>query len=313
METFLIASLVTALCIKPAIELAKRYSITDNPLADSLKIHTAPIPCIGGLAMLAGSISALIVAESPSFLVALAVPSIISLCLGMMASWFAGFIDDTGWQYRTSHNLFLKILSQIALAGLMIIPISILGVPLVFFGVTLWISYIFISFLFLAIINAANMQDGLDGLLAGIAFISGIGFFLASLLFPSPHELVRPLSLILAGTTSAFLLFNWNPARLFMGDNGSYLVGFFLAFLLFFWGKDFQYILSGLLIIGMPLANEIFVIIRRLIRNSSPLSADRHHIYDIIHRHVGNVKTAVLVNYGIHAMMVGAGIALLCL
>ncbi len=298
-----IACIATLALIKPAMALARKCGMTDNPLADPLKIHKTPTPCIGGLSMLGGSVVALFVG----------MPAIYPLIFGMVTSWIAGLIDDIGWQHRSSRNLLAKIISQLALAALMIVPIYTLGIPLVVFGASLYASYVFTLFTFVAIINAANMQDGLDGLLAGIALISGVGFFCATLAFPSPHELVGVLSVILIGTTGAFLIFNWNPAKLFMGDNGSYLVGFYLAFLLFLWGKDMQYIMSGLLMIGMPLVNELFVIVRRLSQRRSPLSADRNHIYDIIYRRVGSVRSAVLVNYAIHAMMVGAGIALLWL
>jgi len=130
--------------------------------------------------------------------------------------------------------------------------------------------------------NALNMQDGLDGLAGGITAISLIGFLILSILSSTTLPLI--LSLALLGGIIGFLVYNWNPASIFMGDNGSHFLGFSLAILaIMFSGHpiyNLKQFIGPMLIIGLPIIDASWAIIRRVSKGQSPMQGDRGHLYD---------------------------------
>jgi UDP-GlcNAc:undecaprenyl-phosphate GlcNAc-1-phosphate transferase len=157
-------------------------------------------------------------------------------------------------------------------------------------------------------INALNMEDGLDGLAAGMTLLSALGFVLLSIQMQQSFTLL--VSSILGGIMVGFLLYNFNPASIFMGDNGSYFLGFVLAYLaVSFTSLDrFLTFFGPILIIGGPVLDVAYTILRRLKRGVSPFAGDRSHFYDQLMQKGLTVRQTVLICWAMQAMFVGTGV-----
>jgi len=309
---FLISFCLTIIFIYLAKKISLVFNFYDDPSNDSLKVHRIPVSFFGGAAILLAFLLTLIFAwlfKKNGFF-DFQTPKLIAIFIGSIISWFYGFWDDTRWQQRLKMGQWAKIFFQIPIILVLVLILYISQIQWLF--ITLAIIGILIStFYLLFIINAANIQDGLDGLLAGLVLISSIGFFILSFLTNSIFGLI--LSSILIGNTFAFLFFNWQPASIFMGNNGSYFLGFLMAVFVIMNTKpgDFIWLISPLLILGMPLFNAGYVLSGRIMNRQPLLLADRYHFYDLLHRKTGSVKKAVLINYLIQIVFVAIGLILL--
>ena len=155
---------------------------------------------------------------------------------------------------------------------------SILGLRITS-GPLLWLICLpFTFFWIMGMINTVNLTDGLDGLAGGIVFIGAIILFLDTLFQNrGPFQFTSSfLSLALAAAVGGFLIFNRHPASIFMGDCGSYFLGYALAVISIIDGAKLA---TALLIIGFPILDEAFVYLNRIRRGKSPLRADRTHIH----------------------------------
>jgi UDP-GlcNAc:undecaprenyl-phosphate GlcNAc-1-phosphate transferase len=154
------------------------------------------------------------------------------------------------------------------------------------------------------ITNAINFIDGLDGLAAGTASISSLSLLFISIFWGDYQAIF--LTAALAGSTLGFLPFNFNPAKIFMGEAGSAFLGFTLGTISIM-GMIKSYttlaIIIPLIVLGLPIFDTAFAIIRRLLRGQSPMQADRGHLH---HRLVDSgltQKQAVLILYAISAVL----------
>jgi UDP-GlcNAc:undecaprenyl-phosphate GlcNAc-1-phosphate transferase len=125
--------------------------------------------------------------------------------------------------------------------------------------------------------NTVNFLDGLDGLAAGVSGIAGVILFLLSMGVNQP--LVALLAIILAGSAFGFLPMNFNPAKIFMGDSGAYFLGLVLAMLSIYSGGKLA---TAVLVLGLPIFDAIWAVVRRLAQGRSPFSADKGHIYHLL-------------------------------
>jgi len=152
------------------------------------------------------------------------------------------------------------------------------------------------------------MQDGLDGLAGGMAVLSALGFAFLSLEFGHADRLI--ISSILIGVLIGFLFFNFNPSSIFMGDSGSYFIGFMLAYLavsftdLYHWNT----FIAPILVVGVPILDAAYAISRRLTRGVSPFSGDRSHFYDQLIQQGLSMRRTVLICWAIQAVFVGIGV-----
>ena len=164
----------------------------------------------------------------------------------------------------------------------------------------------------LAITNAINLIDGLDGLAGGITVIACTVFLLMG--WHKTDSLAALLAAALAGATAGFLLFNFHPAKLFMGDSGSLLLGFLLATipLLILDSLDFPtYSLSiPLFVLAIPLIDTSFAFFRRFYQRRSPFSGDLGHTYNKIMDAGLSHKATVLIFYGLSILFGGIGLAI---
>jgi UDP-GlcNAc:undecaprenyl-phosphate/decaprenyl-phosphate GlcNAc-1-phosphate transferase len=305
------AGVVTAAVTPLVARLARRLGAIDHP-GGPRKIHRVATPTLGGLAMLVGFLVAILVASllrgfEPLFGLT-SEPA--ALVIGALVIVSIGIADDLIGLPPT-----VKLAGQIVAA----LVVAVFGIQLTYF----WIPGLDIVVLsgdlglvltvvaLVAMINAVNLIDGLDGLAAGVAAIAGTAFFLFALRSGLAEDIPASASLvaaIVAGVAVGFLLHNWHPARIFMGDTGAMLLGLLLgAAGVSYVGRttapssvDFygaMPLLIPALVLAVPFLDTAFAILRRILRRTPVALADREHVH---HRllHMGHShRRAVLVLY----------------
>lgn len=254
---------------------------------------------LGGVALWCGCIAALVALRIPFALFA---PVFAFSTLALLA----GMIDDIWWQKRSFANVAIKLSLQCILAAVA----AYVMIPDPFHHL---LSSLAVGTMTILVLNAINMQDGLDGLLSGIACITSLGFLVVNLFHGDTTG--AAFSIILFGATLGFLTRNFPPATIFLGDSGSYFIGALLTFLLFnatkISGAITLALVPALLLLGVPIANLVFVFFRRVMAGQSPLVGDRMHGYDLINKKTGSVPKTNAYNYVAHAVFVAVGVALL--
>ncbi len=280
-------SAAVAAAVTPIVRVAAiRYGAVVRPRKD--RWHREATPVLGGIAIFTAFTAGYCA------LIPFVFDMIPVLVCGALI-FAIGIMDDL-------HGLTpqVKFTAQVAVAGLLvsmgtvveIIPWPALAYPLTF----IWI---------VGLTNAFNLLDNMDGLSAGIAAISAVALFVFSV--PSGNENVALLSLALAGACAGFLIFNFNPARIFMGDCGSMFLGFTLSALSISgtWKHASSLVVTLLLpvlILGIPIFDTAFVTLTRKLRGQPVSQGGRDHIS---HRLVAlgfSERTAVLILYSISAL-----------
>lgn len=276
--------------------------LLDSP-DDAHKAHGRAV-AIGGWAVALAALAVFVL---------LNVTEIWKLALGSFVALCVGLLDD-----RLGLSPKAKLLGQLlcALVTALVVGWTVQSVR--FFGVELalsWLAIPFTLFWIIGAINAFNLMDGLDGLATGgAAIIFGATALIA-------HQLGNGIALALSagfvGVLLGFLLFNWAPARVFLGDGGTHFVGYWLA-ILSVQATQAELnttpssvpILVSMLLLGVPIFDTAWAILRRLSKRQSIFHADREHVH---HRLVAlgmSERTAVLILYAIIAALCGLAIVI---
>ena len=300
-ETILISLFITISLIPVMTKLAARFQMVDIP--DPRKVHTVPIPRIGGLAMAVGTfIPVILWAEADDFVKA--------YLAGAGTLVLFGLIDDLkGLGYKA------KFAGQMIAALIAIffgkVRIESLG-TLLPEGMLLpeWVAIPLSLAAVVGVTNAVNLADGLDGLAGGISLL---GFCcIGYLAFLAENNAIMIMSLSLAGAIFGFLRFNTHPASLFMGDTGSQLLGYsavLLAVKLTQGSTPFSQILP-LVILGFPVLDTLAVMVERA-REGRPLfTADKKHFHHRLMRFGMSHTEAVFTIYVIQALLILSAILL---
>lgn len=268
---FFVAMSVTAALIPPLIRMAGRGALLDQP--GERKVHSVPIPRVGGIAMAVGLLLALVLALWGQF-----DRTVQGYCAGLVVLLAFGVWDDRG-----ALSPATKFLGQ-ALAVIIVMlwgGVSIASITLADRLLLPWWLASPLTFLFLVgATNAVNLSDGLDGLAGGTTLLC-LGA-VALLAYFSGNALVTIAALVTAGAVLGFLRFNTHPARVFMGDSGSQILGFTAAVLAVILTQDARAPLSAalpLLLLGLPIIDTLMVMADRLAAGRSPFAADRNHIH----------------------------------
>ncbi|MEB3103789.1 MraY family glycosyltransferase [Ferviditalea candida] len=273
----LLTSFVLVLALVPAVRrLSLQWEFVDRP--SQRKIHTAPVPLMGGVAIFIGSAAALMLFEGPS-------PRTLTIVIGGLALVLIGSVDD--W-YKTKgleFPVWPRLIGYILVSSVPLwFGIEIAGIsdPIhqgyLFF--TPWLSWLMTMGWIFAITNMINFIDGVDGLAAGIASISALTLMLAALY--KGQEGTAVLAAILAGACIAFLGYNFYPAKIFMGDAGATFLGYTLAVIAVdgaFKSTTALSILIPILALGVPILDTSVVFIRRLLEKKSICKADKLHTH----------------------------------
>lgn len=295
----LFVAFLIALVTTPVVKmLAEKFGAIDVP-KDNRRMHHHPIPRMGGLAIFFGFL----------FSTLIFVPltqQLRGMLLGAVVIVILGIFDD-----KYALGAKFKFCIQIVAALIAVSQgniITVLSNPNVFSSEPYWylgVLSIPITVLWIVgITNAVNLIDGLDGLAVGVSTISSLTLLVIALLV-SENDVVL-LMAALAGACIGFLPYNLNPAKIFMGDTGSTFLGFVLACVSINGLFKFYTIISfavPFLMLGLPIFDTCFAIIRRISHGQSPMTPDRSHVHHKLIDMGLSQKQAVAVLYVISAIL----------
>ena len=293
--TFIGALIITWLCRAVGIKL----KITDNP-DNYRKVHESPIPLMGGFAIFFSTCLAILAASqiSPNLVEFSGEANIFVFFIGALLILGTGVYDDIK-DMRPRYKALMQMLVATLLYffGFAINKVSIPYIGTVDFAI---ISYPMTLFWFMGCMNVINLLDGLDGLAGGVSLIAIIT--LAISLGKTPQPLIMSLCLIVIASLLAFLIFNFNPASIFLGDAGSMLLGFFIAAMSLKTNHKAETALTlaiPFIAIGLPVFDTIVAFLRRWSRRVPISSADRKHIHHVLLSSGLSTKSVVLILYAI--------------
>jgi UDP-GlcNAc:undecaprenyl-phosphate/decaprenyl-phosphate GlcNAc-1-phosphate transferase len=307
---FIIAALVSLLATPLVVRLANRLGIVDSD-ADERRMHAVPKPRVGGIAVFFGFSFALFAVlgvsmASPRLLPAAdqfdAVHRLVGLLFGSLLIVGVGIWDDV-MQMRPRNKLIAQVMISM-LYGFVIPGITNPfdrnpGTNWVDFP--LWIGVPVTLVWYVGMMNAINFLDGLDGLLSGVAAISSVFLFVIAVLHANP--VVALVVIALAGAALGFLPFNFNPARIILGDAGSLFIGYVFATVSIIGASKTAIAISivvPLLVLALPVLDTVAAIVRRASSGKRITEADRGHFHhQLIFRFGLNVRQAVLVLYAV--------------
>ena len=304
----LAAAALFAVLLTPVVKrLAVWVGAVDAP--NHRKVHTQIMPRLGGVAIFLAFLGAFIIvfpAISGDH-----IHTALGVVIGASIIVLVGALDD---KFELSAKV--KLLGQIVAASVVVlfdVKIELLNSP---FGGTVidfsspWISVPLTIFWIVGVTNAVNLIDGLDGLAAGVSAIASATMLVMALIMG--NVTVTLLSALLLGSILGFLIFNFHPAKIFMGDSGALFLGFTLASLSILGFKQVAVVsfIAPLLILGVPLSDTFFAIIRRIV-NRTPISvADKSHLHHCLLQLGFSHRTTVLIIYGIAVFFGGSAIFL---
>lgn len=295
---FAVSLLVAYVMTPPVKRFAEKVGAIDVP-RDNRRVHDHPIPRMGGLAIFIGFVLSLI------FFVPMST-KVLGLLVGSVIIAVMGGVDDI-----VSLTPWVKLAGQIVAALVAIrcgLVFDVISNPNIFAEETYieigWLSIPLTMLWIVGCTNAVNLIDGLDGLAVGVSAISSMTMLIVSLFVSEPV-----VSIILAALTGAclgFMPYNLNPAKIFMGDVGSQLLGFVLSTASIMGLFKLHAIITffvPLLALALPLADTIFAFFRRILHGQSPFKADKGHFHHRLLAMGLNQKQVVAVLYGISAVL----------
>lgn len=327
----LVAVIVSYSVTPPLIALIRKIGAFDVPT--DRKVHAKPTPTLGGAAIFLAFIAAFLAASAlDEFSISfgqffdwpLSEPA--GMALGTAIIFAVGVWDDLSKQKGEGVTAPVKLAGQILAGGVVFLA----GVRLDYFlvpfigaiSLTPDISAIVTILWIVVLVNAVNLIDGLDGLAAGIVAIAAAAFFIYSYqvsqgLAGVEHRNAPLIAVIIVGATLGFLRFNFNPAKIFMGDSGAYTLGFLIAIssvigigrsltnpiaesLLFYLPLAIP-----LIVLALPILDLLFAVVRRASKGRHPFHADKEHLHhrllELGHGH----KQTVLIMYAWTAVVAG--------
>jgi UDP-GlcNAc:undecaprenyl-phosphate/decaprenyl-phosphate GlcNAc-1-phosphate transferase len=341
--------------------IARKNGVVDHP-DQARKLHKKPIAYLGGvavfLAVIAGIISSFVLVKQPVFFQ----PFPIVIVVGMCAIGLTGLADDIFEYFDPWWKVGGQLVAAATIAqqgvgtrvaegfmrGVLGISESVCNYPLIEAGtfmpdpitLTMISGVIIITFFIVGACNAANLLDGLDGLLSGTVAITCIGVLAISVtialsLTPDKVESIREhlshnmflnnrgngitlvganivLGMSVLGAVLGFLVYNFNPASIFLGDAGSLLLGYLCIVMVLMLGEQGQtyMVVAGLIVFALPILDTLLAIIRRKLAGKAMSEADSNHIHHILKRKFGSVKLTVLTLYGISFVFCILGVTL---
>ncbi|MFC0559258.1 glycosyltransferase family 4 protein [Halalkalibacter alkalisediminis] len=298
----LVAFVVSVITLPFIIRFSKKYGFVDQP--NSRKVHKEVKPRLGGIAIILGTIAGCLILMPQS-------EYMVEIMIGAVILVITGIVDD-----RYALSAKVKIIAQIASAvvvvssGLRIEYVSLPFIEHLEFGI---LSYVVTVFWIVAIVNSINLIDGLDGLAGGVATIAIITILVMALFNPIAQTTVIAFSVVLIGSTVGFLFYNFHPAKLFMGDTGSLFLGYSIAIISilgFYKSVTALSLLVPLIILGVPIIDTFFAIIRRALNKQKISAPDKGHLHHrLLEMGYGHRETVMII-YGISILFSVAALAL---
>ncbi|MDI3478678.1 MAG: UDP-GlcNAc:undecaprenyl-phosphate/decaprenyl-phosphate GlcNAc-phosphate transferase [Thermoanaerobacterium sp.] len=289
--SFVVAFVVALMATPAAKKLAYKIGAIDIP-KDKRRVHKKPVPLIGGLAIYLGTILSILLFLPKS-------ETNLGIIAGSTIIVVLGIFDDK-YELKAKVKLLGQLLASfvVVLSGVRIdwltnpfgdgmINIGVFAIPLSIF----WI---------VGITNAMNLIDGLDGLAAGIASISSGSLFVVSLL--NGRYATALITAAVTGAALGFLPYNFNPAKIFMGDTGAMFLGFILSAVSIQGAVKSAAAIAiavPILALGVPVFDTAFAIIRRIANKKPIMEADKGHLHHRLLALGLTQKQAVFVMYGV--------------
>ena len=300
---------VLSLFLTPLVRNAARhFGIVDHPDHDR-KVHTVPVPRLGGVAIFTAFIAAygllLIVRLSSGVVVWSGLPFALRLLPAAIVIFAVGLIDDIigihPWQ---------KLVGQVV-AALLAWAAGIHVYTIDNHPFSVWVSFAVTLLWIVACTNAVNLIDGVDGLATGVGLFATVTILIAALV--NNNIGLALATAPLAGALLGFLRFNFNPASIFLGDCGSLTLGFLLGCYGAVWSEKSSTLLgmtAPLLALSVPLFDAGLAIVRRFLRQKPIFGADRAHIHHRLLSSGLTPRRVVLVLYGISGLAAAASLLL---
>lgn len=300
---------VTMICVPFTIKVAEKTGGMDIP-TDNRRVHTHPIPRLGGMAIFIGTMAAIVFAMSMHWLAGgkepISLMKLVGVIVGGCLIWLEGTIDD----YKNLKPI-VKLAAQIGCASVVFAfgdNIAVLhnyfGTGAGNFGLAGVTSYILTVIWIVAITNTINLVDGVDGLAAGLVAIASLCIAYVAYIFGYYPGCL--LLMAVAGGALGFLPYNFYPAKTFMGDGGSQFLGFMIAALSILQPVKSTTIVAVLipgLVLALPIFDTLFAIIRRKINGQPIMKADKGHIHHRLMRAGFGQRRTVLILYGMAGVM----------
>lgn len=272
------------------IKLAKLINAVDLP--NGRKVHRKATPLLGGLSIYLGFIIGILWFHPENHF-------IWPIIIGATVIVLTGMIDDMiqlkpRWKFVGQSIAAISVISGGLFIEFINLPfetiweLGFLGIPLTY----LWI---------VAITNAINLIDGLDGLAAGVSIIVLTAISIISIM--AGNFFISLLTLILISSTLGFLFFNFHPAKIFMGDTGSLFLGFMISVISILGFKSITLftLIVPIILLAVPLSDSIFAIIRRIVHKKSIVTPDKSHLHHCLMKIGFTHKGTVLLIYGLSA------------
>lgn len=296
-------SLTLALALTPLIiKLAIHIKAVDNPSEATRKIHQKIMPRAGGIV-----IAGIFIVLSIVFNSSTPTPAYWGALLASVLVFFVGLYDDIR---RLSPWTKLAVQITASLLAILIfgVGVEVISNPLgqqfnlskiivEFGGIAIPVLSVMFSLVWMVgMTNTINFLDGLDGLATGVSAIAAFILFLISISPRINQPATAMMALILLGACLGFLRYNFYPAKIFLGDSGAYFLGMMLGSLAIISGAKLA---TALLVLGVPVIDTLWSVIRRLARGKSPFIADRGHFHYILLDAGLSQRQAVLLIYAL--------------
>lgn len=290
--------LFVALIIPFIKKIAEHVGAMDIP--DARKVHKKPMPRLGGLGIYLGFLLGYMFFGTPSALMN-------SILIGSFIIVITGVLDDI-----KPLKAGIKFIGQLIASSIVVFYGQLVMYEISAFSITIGFGYfsqILTIFFILGCINCINLIDGLDGLASGI---SAIYFLTIGIIgtIQGNTSLDFVLTFVMLGSTLGFLLHNFYPAKIFMGDSGSMFLGFIISIiaLLGFKNVTMTSLIIPLLVLAIPILDTLFAIVRRLLKGESISTPDKFHIHHQLLKRNLSQRSTVLIIYTIDLLFALASI-----
>ena len=294
--TFLTSVLLTPFIIKAA----NHIGAMDIP--NERKVHKKPIPRLGGLAIFGAFLLGYMLFARTS-------NQMLSILIGGFLVVLVGIFDDV-----KPVPAKIKFIVQVLAAAVVVFYGRIFFGRITFLGLDFTfpvpLNYLFTILFMVGTMNAINLIDGLDGLASGISSIYFATIAIIAFILNKMQGLDTILALIMLGSTLGFLVWNFNPAKIFMGDTGSLFLGFTISVisLLGFKGATLTSFIIPIVILSIPIFDTGLAILRRILKGEKISAPDKEHFHHQLLKMKFSMKATVLIIYAINILFASVSI-----
>ncbi len=296
----LVTFLTSAILVPFVKKAAEHVGAMDIP--NARKAHTKPMPRMGGLAIFGAFMLGYMLFARTSH-------QMLSVLIGGFIIILIGIFDDIK-PVPAKVKFLLQIIAScivVFFGDIVLNHVDVLGINLDF---PTPINYVITVLFIVSITNAINLIDGLDGLAAGVSSIYFATIAIIAFILNKMQGLDTILSLIMLGSTLGFLLHNFNPAKIFMGDTGSLFLGFTISViaLLGFKATTLTSLIIPILILAIPIFDTGLAIFRRMLKGEKIMAPDKDHFHHQLLKMKFSVRSTVLIIYCINILFAAVSI-----